>query len=293
MTGPSEGPRTARLACIQMEPVVGRPDQNLEKALALLDAARREGADLAVLPELSNSGYVFETRAEAIRARRGVPEGRVPRPGWPLAARRGMTVVAGVAERAATSLFNSAVVIGPDGYIGTYRKMHLWAAENLFFEPGNLGFPVFRTPIGRIGMAICYDGWFPETYRLRRCRAPTSSACRPTGCRSPASRRPPAMANILAMAGRPCQLGLHRRRRPHRHRARPALPGPQPDRGLHRLAGRRAREPRPDEILSADVDLAEARASARLNEFNQILRDRRTDIYGWEQGTPSPADPVG
>jgi predicted amidohydrolase len=59
-------------------------------------------------------------------------------------------------------MFDTAVLIGPDGYIGRYRKTHLWNREKLVFEPGNEGYPVFPTPIGRIGLLVCWDIWFPE-----------------------------------------------------------------------------------------------------------------------------------
>jgi N-carbamoylputrescine amidase len=85
--------------------------------------------------------------------------------------------------------------------VGTFRKMHLWAAENLFFEPGNLGFPVFKTPFGRIGTFICYDGWFPESYRLCALQG-ADIVCIPTNWvpipGQDATRE--AMANILCMA---------------------------------------------------------------------------------------------
>ena len=60
----------------------------------------------------------------------------------------------------------AAVLVGPGGFIGKYRKAHLWNREKLWFTPGNLGFPVFDTPIGRIGLLICWDIWFPEVPRL-------------------------------------------------------------------------------------------------------------------------------
>ena len=77
-----------------------------------------------------------------------------------------MIIVAGIAEQEDGRLYNSAVAVGPDGHIGTYRKNHLWAAENLFFEPGDLGVPVWHTPYGRIAAMICYDAWFPEIFRM-------------------------------------------------------------------------------------------------------------------------------
>src|SRR5580693_5738204 len=105
------------------------------------------------------------------------------------------------AERAGNALYNSAVIVGPSGYVGTFRKVHLWGAENLFFEPGDLGFPVFKTPIGRIGVAICYDGWFPETFRLQALQG-ADVVCVPTNWvpipGQEAGR--PAMANILHQA---------------------------------------------------------------------------------------------
>src|SRR5260221_13203627 len=116
-------------------------------------------------------------------------------------ARHGLPPGAGIPERSGSDLYNSAVVIGPEGYIGTFRKVHLWNEENLFFEPGNLGFPVFHTAIGRIGMAICYDGWFPETYRLAALQG-ADIVCVPTNWVPIPGQAPgrEAMANILAMA---------------------------------------------------------------------------------------------
>ena len=93
------------------------------------------------------------------------------------------TLLPRIAERSGGALYNSAVVIGPSGYVGTFRKVHLWAAQNLFFEPGDLGFPVFKTPIGRIGVAgTCYDGWFPETFRLQALQGADVVCVPPTGC---------------------------------------------------------------------------------------------------------------
>ena len=190
------------IGCIQMEPVVGAKQANLASSLKRIEQAAGEGARLIVLPELANSGYVFRDRDEAFALAEEVPAGETTA-AWSEAARRhDVYIVAGIAERAGSALYNSAVVIGPSGYIGTFRKVHLWDDENLFFEPGDLGFPVFKTPIGRIGVAICYDGWFPETFRLRRCRAPISSACRPTGFRFPArkqgARRWPTFSHMAA-----------------------------------------------------------------------------------------------
>ena len=98
--------------------------------------------------------------------------------------------------------------ISSDGHLSITQKFLSWMSgrtqtgeENLFFEPGNLGFPVFHTPIGRIGVAICYDGWFPETFRLCALQG-ADIVCVPTNwvpIPGQAEGRE-AMANILAMA---------------------------------------------------------------------------------------------
>jgi len=85
---------------------------------------------------------------------------------WSVMARDlGLHIVGGFAERTGSTLYNSAAVISPAGRIGLFRKVHLWGDENLFFSPGDLGFPVFSTEHGTLGVGICYDGWFPEFYR--------------------------------------------------------------------------------------------------------------------------------
>ena len=110
--------------------------------------------------------------------------------------------MAGIAERDGGRLYNSALVAGPQGYLGTYRKLHLWGDENLYFEPGDLGLPVFHTEFGRLGVAICYDGWFPEVYRLLAMRGADIVAV-PTNWVPMPGQTPdgPAMAHALAIAG--------------------------------------------------------------------------------------------
>jgi predicted amidohydrolase len=165
---PSPPESSLRVACIQTEPVIGDKAHNLKQTLTRVAEAAAAGANLVVLPELCSTGYVFATRQEAFALAEPVPEGPTTAAWAEAAARHDLHIVAGIAERDGDVLYNSAVVVGPQGYVGRYRKNHLWAAENLFFEPGNLGMPVFRIGAGRIAVAICYDIWFPETFRLAR-----------------------------------------------------------------------------------------------------------------------------
>ena len=116
----------------------------------------------------------------------------------------------------------TALVAGPQGYLGTYRKLHLWGDENLYFEPGDLGLPVFHTEFGRLGVAICYDGWFPEVYRLLAMRGADIVAV-PTNWVPMPGQTPdgPAMAHALAIAGAHSN-GLTVACADRGHRARPA-----------------------------------------------------------------------
>lgn len=189
------------IACIQMEPIVGDKAHNIARSLTLIGEAADHGARLIVLPELCNSGYVFDSREEAESLAETIPCGETVIAWMQIARERDLHIVAGINERDGDDLYNSAVVIGPQGHIGTFRKVHLWNRENAFFTPGNLGFPVFDTPLGRIGAMICYDGWFPESYR--ECALQQADiVCVPTNW-VPINGQDEdreAMANILTMA---------------------------------------------------------------------------------------------
>src|SRR5262249_20269206 len=138
-----QGESPIRVACIQIEPKIGEKKANVAHSLDRIAEAASKGARLIVLPELCNSGYVFASRHEAFTLAEPVPNGPTTEI-WEEAARRhGAVIVAGICERANDALYNSAAIIGPSGFVGTYRKVHLWGAENLFFEPGDLGVPVW------------------------------------------------------------------------------------------------------------------------------------------------------
>jgi N-carbamoylputrescine amidase len=277
----AEDETKVRIACIQMQPAMGKVEDNVAHSVGLIKRATDLGAKLVVLPELSNTGYMFQSREEAFALSEPIPGGPTVKAWSEIAAKHGLHLVAGICERDGNKLFNSAVLIGPSGYIGTFRKVHLWNEENLYFEPGDLGFPVFHTAIGRIGMAICYDGWFPETYRLAALQG-ADIVCVPTNwvpIPGQAEGRE-AMANILAMAAAhsnsifiACadRVGTERGQL---FEGQSLIVG-------HTgwpVAGPASRDK--EEILIADVVLGEARRARNWNAFNQVLRDRRSDLYG-------------
>ncbi|MET0369061.1 MAG: nitrilase family protein [Methylobacterium sp.] len=276
--GPARPP--IRVSCIQFAPQIGAVAANTARAAELVRAAAAEGSGLIVLPELASTGYVFETQEEAASLAEPVPDGPTTRAWAALAAELGIHLVAGIAEKAGGTLYNAAVIVGPEGYIGTYRKAHLWDRENLFFAWGDLGFPVFDTALGKVGVAICYDGWFPETFR-QLALGGAEIVCIPTNW-VPMPDQPAgeaAMANTLHRAAAHSNgLFIACADRVGTERGQPfegqsLIIGPK---GWP-LAGPASRDR--TEILSAVVDLAEAGAKD-LNRFNSLLRDRRTDIYG-------------
>ncbi|MFK7860068.1 MAG: nitrilase family protein [Granulosicoccus sp.] len=269
------------IACLQFEPLIGELDRNRQATLSLLEKAADTGADLIVLPELSDSGYVFETRAEAYQLASDVESSPTIKAWSEVARHRKVYIVGGFCERAGEVLYNSAAVIGPDGLIGIYRKLHLWGEEALYFERGNLGVPVYATRIGRLSALICYDGWFPEAWRMAALQG-ADIVCVPTNW-VPMPSQPEgqmSMSNILCMAAAhsnslyvaaACRIGIERQ---------------QPFIGQSLIVnheGWPVAGPAGEDnecMLIAEVNLADARRRRSLNSFNQLMRDRRVDVYG-------------
>lgn len=157
-----------RVAVIQFNPQVGLENReaNASAVRKRLQQAAEQGANLIVLPEFATTGYSFETREEVFDHAEAVPSGPTVRDWVAFAKERKVYVVGCLPELDGDQLFDTAVLLGPDGFIGKYRETHLWNEEKLFFSPGDLGFPVFDTRIGRIGLLVCWDIWFPETARI-------------------------------------------------------------------------------------------------------------------------------
>jgi predicted amidohydrolase len=150
---------------VQMAPRRGEPEANVRITRSAIEAAAGEGARLVVFPEASLTGYVFHdkesARAGAIEVEgpelAGVAEACRVADAW---------AVVGAIERDADLLHNSLFLVGPGGLTGRYRKLHtLCLGVDRFTTPGSEPPPVFETPLGRIGLNICYDGSFPETGR--------------------------------------------------------------------------------------------------------------------------------
>ena len=155
-----------QLAVAQASVKLGDVEANLRQSQKLLEQAQATcegGLDLLVLPELFLTGYLL--RDDYTRVAEAVPGDGEAQAGLAmLAADSGVHIAAGLVERSHGNLYNVALLVGPDGYIGHYRKRYLPNfgpfEEKLYFTAGS-DEPVFETPVGCIGMQVCYDIFFP------------------------------------------------------------------------------------------------------------------------------------
>ncbi len=153
-----------QVAVAQIDPQLGEKEQNLAICVARMEEAAALGAQLLVLPECAIPGYMFDSGEEAMPYAEEIP-GPTTEALERESARLGLHVVCGLLERDGDALRNAAVLVGPDGLIGTYRKTHLpFLGVDRFVVPGD-ELRVYDTPLGRIGIEICYDLRFPEVTR--------------------------------------------------------------------------------------------------------------------------------
>lgn len=155
-----------KIAAVQMDPKITANKQNLDKILLEIRKAAANGADLVVFPECALTGYVFASREEAIPFMETIP-GPSTEKLVTCCQELGVHVIVGLLEIDGDKCYNAAVVIGPQGLIGKYRKNHLpFLGVDRFLDTGNEPFQVYNTPIGNIGLHICYDTNFPECARI-------------------------------------------------------------------------------------------------------------------------------
>lgn len=284
-----------RAAAVQSDPQVGleNKDANVAATLRQIRDAAAQGARLVVLPELANTGYSFDTRDEAYAHAEPVPDGPTCRAWIALAAELDVYVVAGITESEGTSLYDTAVLIGPEGYIGRYRKTHLWNREKLLFTPGT-GFPVFETRIGRIGLLICWDIWFPEVTRILTAQGADLICSVNNWVWTP----PPlfddagnCMASYLTMgASHVNSVPIVAANRVGVERGGKFL-GCSLITGVNGWPIGGIADAEQEAVLFADLDVMAARSAVVWSELNDLPRDRRTDLYdpllGYTDGRPA------
>ena len=158
------------IAVAQLAITVAEPDANRRAAADAVAEAAAAGARLVVLPELCDSGYVFDA-ADPVAEARGLAapaaDSITLRQWHELAARHRLVIVGGFCELGADGrLYNSAALVDTSGTRAVYRKAHLWDSEKLVFTPGDAALPTVDTEVGRVAVMVCYDLEFPEWTRL-------------------------------------------------------------------------------------------------------------------------------
>jgi predicted amidohydrolase len=154
------------VAAVQTDPRLGDVAGNLDRIASWTRRAANEGAELVVFPECAVHGYRYDSREEALRDAQTVP-GPATDVLEGVAAETGVHIAVGIVERDGERLYNCAALIGPDGLVTKYRKTHIpFQAVDRFVTPGDIPLHVVETPIGRVGMLICYDLRFPEPARV-------------------------------------------------------------------------------------------------------------------------------
>jgi N-carbamoylputrescine amidase len=270
---------------VALAQITGEPfavEQNRELARSVAAEAIERSADLVVLPELIDHGYVADRERLAQLAE---PVLGPTFESWHELARAGDAyVVGGFCERAGDDLYNSAIAVGPEGLVLHYRKVHLFAAEKLAFRPGDVGFPVAPTRIGTIGLCVCYDLRFVEVVRIMSLRG-ADVICVPTAWVAgfdqerwdadgmcPQAHGAVLQANLnqvfiacASQAGRAGELDFL---------GSSVFADPYGKRVLGPLPGGEA------ELAIAEIDVSAATRAQVRDELISPRRDRRTDVYG-------------
>lgn len=286
-TQPTSPARSAvTVASCQIAPRVGRVEDNRRRIREAVEEAARQGANIVVLPELANSGYVFEDADELLSVAEPLDGATVGE--WTeLAARLRLVIVAGFAELGADGrAYNSAVLVDETGVRASYRKAHLWDGEKTRgFTPGDTRPPVVDTPYGRIGMLICYDLEFPEWVRLPALDG-AELLCGPVNWPlypRPEGERPAEVVRVQANAA-VNRVFVAVADRTGTERGQDWLGGSV----IVDADGYPVTVPRLGEeaVVTATLDLAEARNKA-ISDHNDVHADRRPELYAHrETGRP-------
>lgn len=150
-----------KIGLVQFKPELFQVKENVEKGIKLIE---NEDAELFVFPELAFTGYTFNTKNEVEWVSEDIT-GFSIKSFRDFAFSKNTNVVFGFVEKKENKFYNSSILIKPDGKYRIYRKTHLFYEEKLFFERGNTGFWVEDINGVKIGLAICFDWFFPESFR--------------------------------------------------------------------------------------------------------------------------------
>ena len=255
----------------QFNPQFGEVAKNLDAVTAKLEQVE---ADLIVLPELFASGYQFLSQEEAQQLAEPVPDGPTVRRLVDIAKRSKLHLVAGLPERSGSSCYNSAVLVGPSGFLGCYRKTHLFDEETQWFTPGDSGFHVWDIGPAKIGIMICFDWYYPEAARTLAMLG-ADIICHPSNLVLPncPDSMPVRCLENRVFAVTCNRIGSEARGGKERLTYIGQSEVVTPKGVIQRRASRDQ-----EELAIVEIEPAQARNKS-LNRYNDLLRDRRTSLY--------------
>lgn len=259
-----------RIGYYQFEPQFGQVEHNLTQVLTALQAVDGE---LIVLPELAFTGYFFADRQEAESLAEDPRRSATVDALVDLCRARDLHLVTGFAERAGGCCYNSALLLGPEGLLHTYRKLHLFGTEKACFDPGDTPLQVHEVRGLRVGVMVCFDWAFPEVARILALQG-ADLLCHPsnlvlTYCQQTMLARCIENGVYAVTANR---YGTEAR--PHgtlTFTGQSQIVAPK-GAVVHRAPAQG------DELYLAEIDGTRAR-DKRLTEWNDILGDRRPEFY--------------
>ena len=248
-----------------MKPKLFKKDKNLSEAKSYLEDF---DGDLVVLPELFDTGYNLPDKKSALKVSSPIPEGKTTQFLSDVAKEEEIYIVAGTSERDYDDLYNSAVLLGPSGFIGKYRKIHLFFKEKNIFEPGEEGFKVFDLNDFNLGIMVCFDWYFPESIRTLALKGadvvahPSNLvlpyAPRAMPIRSLENKVFSVTANRIGVEGDLEFIGNSLISDPSANKLRELKDG--------------------SGVKSVDIDISKAR-DKNINDLNNIFEDRKAQFY--------------
>lgn len=266
-----------KVSVCQFSPRIGEPEANRRTIESMLG---EHEADLVVLPELCASGYNFESPAQA-RSLAEPADGPTAALLTRMAKRTGAFYVAGIAESADGRIYNSAVLAGPEGLAGCYRKTHLFFREKDFFTPGDTGFLMFEVKGVQTGLLVCFDHMFPEAARTLAL-AGARIICHPSNLVLPEYGQ--LTTRVRALENRVFWLLANRTG------TESGAAGELTFTGVSQITAHNgallARAGAEEQcVISAEIDPAAAE-NKRVTELNDLFDDRREEFYRLRRDTP-------
>jgi predicted amidohydrolase len=258
-----------KVGYVQTAPIFGNKEQNIRQVESLL---KNKKGDLIVLPELFATGYTFISKEEA-RSLAEDLNGLTAQFLEKMAKSTGAVIVGGFIEKENGEIYNSAMIVKKTGIIDTYKKIHLYYKEKLWFSAGNQELKVYELDDFKLGIMICFDWIFPETARTLALLGADIIA---------------HPANLVLPY---CQKAMVTRCLENRVYSITSNRIGQEKRGNDNFiftGGSQITSYNGDVLSSApkdevyvdfiEIDIKKAR-DKRLNEYNDLLRDRRPDYY--------------